>query len=97
MVDRLSSGPDGRHGGLPLRRHGGCHYAGTGACHYAETGNGKYNRTVEKRSKQAAIVSSKSEKPKLLPPAYNHPWRAYGKKINGKPVLNTFLKRIGHF
>ena len=57
--------------GLPLHRHGGCLYAGTGAWHYAGTGlattkkrgSGKYNRSVEKRSKQAAVVSSKSESP----------------------------------
>ena len=44
---------------------------------------------VEKRSRQTAIVSSKSEDTKPLPPAYDHPWRTYGKKIYGKPVLNT--------
>ena len=44
---------------------------------------------VEKRSRQAVIVSSKSEQTKPLPPAYDHPWRTYGKKIDGKPVLTT--------
>ena len=44
---------------------------------------------VEKRSRQAVIVSSKSEHTSPLPPAYDHPWRTYGKKINGKPVLTT--------
>ena len=44
---------------------------------------------VQKRSRQAAIVSSKSEQTKPLPPAYDHPWRTYGKKINGQPVLTT--------
>ena len=44
---------------------------------------------VEQRSRQAAVVSSKSEDTKPLPPAYDHPWRTYGKKINGKPELNT--------
>ena len=44
---------------------------------------------VEKGSRQTAIVSSKSEHPEPLPPAYDHPWRTYGKKINGKPVLTT--------
>ena len=39
--------------------------------------SGKYNHSVEKRSKQAAIVSSKSEKPKPLPPAYDDPWKKY--------------------
>ncbi|HPM10943.1 MAG TPA: ISNCY family transposase [Paludibacter sp.] len=46
---------------------------------------------IEKRSKQAEVVSSKSAKAKPLPPAYDHPWRTYGKKINGKPVLTTLL------
>ena len=44
---------------------------------------------VERRSRQAVIVSSKSEQTNPLPPAYDHPWRTYGKKINGKPVLTT--------
>ena len=44
---------------------------------------------VEKRPRQTAIVSSKSEQTQPLPPAYDHPWRTYGKKINGKPVLTT--------
>lgn len=44
---------------------------------------------IEKRPKQAAVVSSKSGNAKPLPPAYDHPWRTYGKKINGKPVLTT--------
>jgi len=44
---------------------------------------------VEKRSKQAAIAFSKSENPKPLPPAYDLPWRTYGKKIKGKLGLNT--------
>ena len=52
-------------------------------------GPGKYKRSVKQRSKQDAVVSSKSENPNPLPPAYDHPWRAYGKKINGKPVVNT--------
>jgi len=45
----------------------------------------------EKRARQAAIVSSKSEHIIPLPPAYDHPWRTYGKKINGQPVLTTLL------
>jgi len=89
MVDRFSSGPNGRHRGLPLRRHGACHYTGTGAATTKKRGSGKYNRSVKQRSKQDAVVSSKSESPNLLPPAYDHPWRTYGKKMNGKPVLNT--------
>jgi transposase len=46
---------------------------------------------IEKRPKQGAIVSTKSAKATPLPPAYEHPWRTYGKKINGKPVLTTLL------
>jgi len=46
---------------------------------------------IEKRPKQGAVVSSKSPKAKPLAPAYDHPWRTYGKKINGKPVLTTLL------
>ena len=44
---------------------------------------------IEKRPKQGAVVSVGSEKAEPLPPAYNHPWRTYGKKINGKPILTT--------
>ena len=46
-------------------------------------------KEIEKRPKQGAIVSTKSVEAIPIPPAYNHPWRTYGKKINGKPVLNT--------
>ncbi len=46
---------------------------------------------IEKRPKQGAVVSSKSAKAKPLPPAYDHPWRTYGKKINGKPILTTLI------
>lgn len=52
-------------------------------------GNPLILEEVGTRSKQAAVVSSKSENTNPLPPAYDHPWRTYGKKINGKPVLNT--------
>ena len=68
MVDRFSSGPNGRMAGT-----GACHYAGTGLATMKKRGSGKYNRSVKQRSKQAAVVSSKSESPKLLPPAYDHP------------------------
>ena len=44
---------------------------------------------IEKRPRQGAIVSTKAVEVKPIPPAYNHPWRTYGKKINGKPILNT--------
>jgi transposase len=44
---------------------------------------------IEQKPKQGVVVSTKSAKAKPLPPAYDHPWRTYGKKINGKPVLTT--------
>lgn len=44
---------------------------------------------IEKRPKQGTVVSSKSAEAKPVVPAYNHPWRTYGKKINGKPILTT--------
>jgi len=44
---------------------------------------------IEKRPRQGAVVSSKSIDAKPISPAYDHPWRTYGKKINGKPILNT--------
>lgn len=46
-------------------------------------------REIAKSPKQGTVVSTKSVDAKPLPPAYDHPWRTYGKKINGKPVLNT--------
>ena len=46
---------------------------------------------LEQRPKQTEIASSKSSESKPLPPAYDHPWRTYGKKINGKPLLTTML------
>lgn len=36
---------------------------------------------------QAQIVSSKSFDPHAFSPAVNHPWRSYGKKLNGSPIL----------
>lgn len=39
--------------------------------------------------KQGAIVSSKSSDAKPIAPAFDHPWRTYGKKINGKPVITS--------
>jgi len=47
-------------------------------------------KELENRPKQGAVVSTKSTRAKPLPPAYDHPWRTYGKKLNGKPVLTTF-------
>lgn len=46
---------------------------------------------IEKRPKQGQIVASTSVKAKPEPPLYNHPWRTYGKKINGKPILTTLI------
>ena len=46
---------------------------------------------LEKRPKQTEIASSKSSDAKPLPPDYDHPWRTYGKKINGKPILTTLV------
>lgn len=46
-------------------------------------------KEMEKRPRQGTVVSTKSVEAKPVPPAYNHPWRTYGKKINGKPILNT--------
>ena len=40
-----------------------------------------------KQPKQAQIVSSKSLEPNSYSPPVNHPWRTYGKKLNGLPVL----------
>jgi len=37
--------------------------------------------------KQAPIVSSKSLDTHSYSPPYNHPWRSYGKKLNGLPIL----------
>ena len=46
-------------------------------------------KEMEKRPRQGAVVSTKSVHVNPIPPPYNHPWRTYGKKINGKPILNT--------
>jgi len=35
---------------------------------------------IEKRSKQAAVVSTKSTKATAIPSPYDPPWRIYGKK-----------------
>ena len=46
---------------------------------------------IEKSPKQALVVSTKHDASGQVVPAYDHPWRTYGKKINGKPVLTTLL------
>lgn len=39
--------------------------------------------------KQAQIASSKSLDHRVFIPPVNHPWRSYGKKMNGSPILVT--------
>lgn len=41
----------------------------------------------QKQPKLACIVSSKSLDPYSFSPPVDHPWRTYGKKLNGNPVL----------
>jgi hypothetical protein len=38
-------------------------------------------------NKQPRIVSTKSFSSRAYTPPVDHPWRTYGKKLNGKPVL----------
>jgi transposase len=46
-------------------------------------------KVLQKQPKQAQVVSAKSlDHPVSIPPL-NHPWRSYGKKLNGSPVLIT--------
>ena len=42
-----------------------------------------------KQPKQNAVASSKDIARRAYKPAKDHPWRTYGKKINGKPVPAT--------
>jgi transposase len=42
---------------------------------------------VLEQPKQARVVSAKSHKSKAHSPSCNHPWRTYGRKLNGNPVL----------
>jgi DNA-binding Lrp family transcriptional regulator len=44
-----------------------------------------------KQPKQAQIVSTKSIDPHVFTPAVDHPWRSYGKKLNGRPILVSDL------
>lgn len=46
-------------------------------------------KLIEKRPKQTPVTSTKSTRLDPVTPAYDHPWRTYGKKINGKPILTT--------
>jgi transposase len=54
-------------------------------------GNALELEEIEKRPKQSQITASAAPNAKPEPPAYNHPWRTYGKKLNGKPVLTTMI------
>jgi hypothetical protein len=40
----------------------------------------------QKQPKQAQIVSAKSLNPRSYSPPLNHPWRTYGKKLDGTPI-----------
>ena len=42
---------------------------------------------VLEQPKQARVVSTKSHKSEVHSPSSNHPWRTYGKKLNGNPIL----------
>ena len=44
-------------------------------------------KVYNKLPAQARIVSTKSSAPHSYVPPIDHPWRSYGKKLNGKPVL----------
>jgi len=44
-------------------------------------------KVYNKLPAQARIVSTKSSAPYSVVPPIDHPWRSYGKKLNGKPVL----------
>ena len=52
-------------------------------------GNNVELKEFRSSPKQGMVVSSKSELAKPIAPAYNHPWRTYGKKINGNPVITS--------
>jgi transposase len=45
----------------------------------------KFKRHI-RQPKRNALVSSKDIEQKSCKPASNHPWRSYGKKINGQPI-----------
>jgi transposase len=52
-------------------------------------GNKLELKELRSNPKQGVIVSSKSPDARPVAPAYNHPWRTYGKKINGKPMVTS--------
>jgi transposase len=48
-------------------------------------------KIIHKQPKQIQVVSAKSlDHPVYVPPV-NHPWRTYGRKINGDPILTDDL------
>jgi transposase len=44
-------------------------------------------KIFHKQSKPPRVAYSKSLDPQIYTPPVDHPWRTYGKKLNGKPVL----------
>ena len=44
-------------------------------------------KVILKQKKKPVIVSSKSVDHQIVIPAVNHPWRSYGKKLNGEDVV----------
>lgn len=52
--------------------------------------DGSYHAWLEEqRPSSAPIVDLKPVARSPLPPPVYHPWRTYGKKLNGEPVLST--------
>lgn len=43
---------------------------------------------IQKQPKRPKVVSSKSVDHQASIPSFDHPWRSYGKKLNGHPILN---------
>ena len=41
---------------------------------------------IQKQPKRAKVVSTKSLEHDAFIPPINHPWRSYGKKLNGRPI-----------
>ena len=49
---------------------------------------------IQKQPKAAKIVSTKSFEHHTYTPPVNHPWRTYGKKINGRPI--PIIQSVDH-